>query len=351
MAYSTVSKPSVGDPIKLSTIEGIIDNQEHFQASIAANAGFNADGSFENPGASVSEPALGWNESSGNALTIARTNTGADPNTHGEYSLKLSGSFGQTGGIETDLFPVSDLEAYVITIASQVDDSGDKFEIQFITYERDGATSVQTVSNPLFTDASTSDEGINDATMTKRQWVVSAGTDARFGKLKVIFTVNSSVASAGYLDHVNFERQGNRTIVYKHKNFWELDGTGTSILAHEMDVYCPKWCKTYFVRYNETKRIITGTNQNVSYPMHLTMTAGTTTATIADIPAKTSGRGVSWLGEIDHSTTNQTLTIIGPLVDDQSGLVETTVTATAWTGLSGFTNPESLHVVYVPEIL
>lgn len=342
MAYSTVSKPSVGDPIKLSTIEGIIDNQEHFQASIAANAGFNADGSFENPGASASEPALGWNESSGNALTIARTNTGADPNAHGEYSLKFSGSFGQTGGIETDLFPVSDLEPYVITIASQVDNVSDKFEIQFITYERDGATGVQTVSNPLFTDASTSDEGINDTTMTKRQWVVSAGTDARFGKIKVIFTVNSSVASAGYLDHVNFERQGNRTIVYKHKLFWETDGTGNS-KANTLDVYCPKWCKTYFIRYDETKRIITGVTTTAT----LTMTAGTTTATLADIPSKTSGRGVSWLGEIDHSTTNQTLSITAPLVDDQSGLVETTVTATA----GGVSNTESLHVVYVPEIL
>lgn len=260
MAYSTVTKPSVGDPIKLSTIEGIIDNQEHFQSSIAANTGFNADGSFESAGASGSEPALGWTEVSGNALTIERSNTSSDPNIHGEYTLKFSGSFGQTGGIESGLFPVSELELYELSITSMVDNIGDSFKIKVISYERDGTTSVQTVTNPYVTNGGTSNEGLNHTSgMTETKWMIDTGTDSRFAKVQILFTVNSSIASAGYTDQFTFRKA---TAVIKTE-FTDLNSATLLGSANSIDVYCPKFCTVGFFSFDTTnKQVYAGGTQD-----------------------------------------------------------------------------------------
>lgn len=349
MSYASVTKPSVGDPIKLSTIEAIIDNQAFFQSSIGANAGFNADGSFESPGASGSEPALGWTESAGNALTITRESSSAEPNAHGQYCLKFAGSFGQTGGIETAIFPVDELENYVISAVHSVDDAGDKFEIQFITYERDGATSVHTVSNPMFTNVVTGNEGFNDTASAKYDWVVSPGANARFAKIKIIFTVNSSVASAGYLDHVQIYTH-RAAAVFKQPLFWGSTGGAAASPANTVEFYAPLRCRTYAYFYNETKKLITAVSLAAASSPTVTITSstagvmGTATANTA-----TGFRQISWYSEIWYeSSVGIGHQETAELVDSESGLLDTVVTATA----GGISRPDvSLVLIYVPENL
>jgi hypothetical protein len=174
-------------------------------------------------------------------LTIERSNTSSDPNIHGEYTLKFSGSFGQTGGVESGLFPVSELETYFINASCQVANAADKFEVQFVSYERDGSTSVQTVSNPFFTDANNSVSGWADSSMIKQAWPVNAGPDARFAKIRILFTVNSSVASEGYFDNLTIETIKSGQYNWVTQNFYgDLGGSGSVIVNNTLTMYIPE---------------------------------------------------------------------------------------------------------------
>lgn len=244
MPYSAVTKPSVGDPIKLSTIEGLIDNQTFFNTSLDTSSTFNADGNFEAT-PSGGDPAQGWTKTG--AAVVIRSSTSSDPNSNGEYCLKFGGSASDAGVIETDIFPIDEYKAYVISAGFQVDDTGDQFKVEFISYQRDGSTGpVQTVQNPRHYDGTNT--GINDTTWKRHEWVVDGGTNGRWAKLKITWTCNSSSSSAGYLDSLTIEPM-HREVRYVLPDFY---GNG----ANTLDCYCPRWCKTEFTTYDANNDLV-----------------------------------------------------------------------------------------------
>lgn len=244
MPYTAVTKPSVGDPIKLSTIEAIIDNQAFFNSSLSSNVSFGADGDFEAT-PTGSDPALGWTDGGG-PVTFSRSSSAGDPNISGQYCLKASGDAGDTNYIESDLFPIAANETYLLDVTTMVDTAGDKWTVEFISYERDGATGpVQTVKQPEMTK-STGEVGMGYTSgMTRKQWVVDGGSTGRWAKIKITFTVNSSTASDGYIDLFRLDRTHNG--IYRFVIDDYNDNSGNSL-----SIYIPRNYATVFHLLNSS---------------------------------------------------------------------------------------------------
>lgn len=254
MAYTSITKPSVGDPIKLSLIEAMIDNQVHFYNSLSASASFNADGDFE-ASPTGSEPALGWTDGGGPA-TWARSSDAADPNISGQYTLKCSGDAGDTNSIESALFPISENETYELTLTSKVDNIGDHFQVSFISYERDGATGpVQTVKSPIVTDAS-GNAGFNYTSgMTTATWLVDGGATGRWAKIKIDFEVNAGGASAGYIDLF--------TLRPARGMYRQVFPAFNNATAQTIEIYCPnKYSVAFFSLANSNGMVYAGGTQD-----------------------------------------------------------------------------------------
>lgn len=236
MPFSAVTKPSVGDPIKLSTITGMIDNQDFFNTQLDTSSTFNADGNFEAT-PSGGDPAQGWTKTG--AATVARSSSSGDPNGSGEYTLKFSGSASDTAQITTAVFPIDEYKAYVISLGSQVDDAGDRFLVEFISYQRDGTTGpVQTVTNPVWDDSTNT--GINHTSWHRDEWVVDGGSGGKWAKIRITWTCNSSTASDGYIDMFSIE-PAHREVRFITPEW--ADSNNNSLL-----IYCPKHYQTEFVQ-------------------------------------------------------------------------------------------------------
>lgn len=250
MSYSSVTKPNVGDSVKARTIQEIIDNQDVFNSSLSGNKVFNADGDFEaTPGSG--DPALGWTDGGG-AATIARSSASGDPNSSGQYCLKFTGgSASDSNYIESDIFPIDAEQVYKLAFVSKVDDAGDEFKVEFISYQRDGTTGpVQTVANPRFKDTN-GNYGFNFTSgMVRREWLVDGGANGRWAKIKISWTCNSSAASAGYADKFEITPANNQ--IYR---FLADDFNAQS--NHELDIYCPRNYQTMFLMLDDTHHQIT----------------------------------------------------------------------------------------------
>lgn len=250
MPYTAVTKPSVGDPIKLSTIEGLIDNQTFFNTSLDTSSTFNADGNFEAT-PSGGDPAQGWKKTG--AATVERTDTGGT-NGRGKWALKFSGTDTDVGTIITDKFSIEEQSAYIISLGCITDDVADRFKCEFISWQRDGATGpVQTVENPRWYDGN--NDGLNNTSYRRWEWVVDGGTDGKWAQIQITWTCKAGASSAGYLDEVTIHK------AHREARFAVsgIDAAG----AGTIEFYCPKYYRT------ELKQII---QEAASGPDYVTST-------------------------------------------------------------------------------
>jgi hypothetical protein len=293
MAYSAVTKPAVGDPIKLSTITGIIDNQDHFNSTITSGGvGFAADGDFE--ATPASGPASGWTDGGG-AATIARSNNPSGANGSGEYSLKFSGNASETNYVETALFPISEYKPYALSISCKTDAAGDQFTVSFITVERDGATSVQTVTNPVHSDGTNS--GLNPTTWKNFEWVVDGGTNSRFAKIKIAWTCNSTAASAGYVDNFTIT-EATRSEYRFYLPLFISNG------AHSFTCHAPNWMRTTITTYDDTTNEKRGTNETSWLDMTTPNDAAQTADFVCDEVTKSANQGATIAGDGNNKSVN-----------------------------------------------
>lgn len=239
MSFAAVTKPSVGDPIKLSTIESLIDNQDFFNTQIGSVTAFGADGNFETT-PSGGDPAQGWTTTGDGAALAVRSSSSGDPNSSGKWTMKIGGSAGDELSIITkDAFKIDSHKAYIISVGTQVDNAGDRFEIDFISYQRDGATGpVQTVRNPIWGDST--NIGINHTNWHRDEWVVDGGLTGKWAKIKITWYCNDSTASNGYID--------NLTIEPMHREVRFITPEWADSNNNSLIVYCPRYCQTEFLQ-------------------------------------------------------------------------------------------------------
>lgn len=249
MSYTAVTKPSVGDPIKLSTITGLIDNQDYFSTTLGASTIIGADGSFETA-PSGSDVAVGWSKSG--TAGVERSST-AGSNSEGQYNLRFIGSGSDSATILSPKFAVDEKQPYVISVGCKNDDAGNQFLVEFITYGRDKSTGpVHTVTQPVLTVGSNS--SFNNTSFKKYNWVVDAGTNGKWAEIKITWTCGST-ASQGYLDNVTLEPMKSRVVHALYQPF----NSGGSI-----EYYCPKYCMTNWVEWDQQ------TNQsNADYALYV----------------------------------------------------------------------------------
>lgn len=239
MSYTAVTKPSVGDPIKLSTIEALIDNQSHFNTQLGSSSFLGADGNFETA-PSGGNPAEGWQTVGSGAAVAVRSSSSGDPNGSGQFCLKFGGSAGDELSIKTvSKFKIDAQKAYIISAGTQVDNAGDRFEIDFISYQRDGSTGpVQTVRNPIWDDSTNT--GLNHTSYRRDEWVVDGGSSGRWAEIVITYYNNSSSTSSGYIDNI--------TVEPAHREVRFITPKWANSNNNNLNIYCPNHYQTEFIR-------------------------------------------------------------------------------------------------------
>lgn len=192
MTFVTLSKLSVGDPLKKSFLDGLVDNVNDLDGRIGTSSGSGIpNGSFETESAGQ---ASNWTQGGSEQGSVDSSDQGVGGKS---YKMSWSGAIAATT-LTSDLFPVSDASVYSIGYLYKSSSTTNTIKVDVRYYLADAATTTGGLDT-LFSSSS----GLGTS-WTANLYKLSIASNARYAQL--ILTADDN-GSAGSISWDGFELQ------------------------------------------------------------------------------------------------------------------------------------------------